>query len=368
MKPINLDKIKYKIALNYINILIYLLFFQLWVQPYMYTNYSYMYTEFNNMFFLYNFIANILNTSIFGFLILLKKKSINYFLYSLITYSIFLILFIDNIEIYLFTISILAFDIAINILRLQNKDKWIIIFTLLNILLVSYLITIVNPYLAYGVVNIVFFTVLFFITEKGTFSNIKIDYSYKLFSSILLSIFNNIIKISDRYADKVIFLALNITNQYEILPLIIVSGLIVMPMQLVSKILMSTHTRISLDLNNKMIFLIIFTIMTTAIIILQILKIKYNIDILNDYLISFILILLYKFLNSYNIFIYSSNYERSSVNIYTIILFLIFTFVFIYLIFSHTLVSANTYFIILVVYFIILTFLQKVRSTKILYD
>jgi hypothetical protein len=353
LRKIDLNQLKYKIGLNYINIAIYLLFFQLVVQPFLYNNYSDLYLEFNNYFFIFNFIANIINTSIFGVLVLIKSKSIKYFLYSLTFYSLLIIFFYD-VQIALFAISILMFDIVINIFRLLNKDKHIISYTILNILMISLLIFFLNPYMAYVVSNIFFFSIMLIFLKKENISIKRIERSSFTNKKILFSIINNAIKLSDRYSDKILFLSLNITNKSEILPLIIVGGLVVMPIQLVSKILMSTQSKI----NIKITTIYILPVFTIIIILYYILKIKYNINILDSYLLTFILIILYKFLNAYNIIKYSSSYNTNAFNTKTIYLFCIFASIFFYLILNNISLSANLFFVILLLYFIALTFVQ----------
>ena len=298
---------------------------QLLIFPKVFHDYSNIYASFMQDFYNYSIAAIILNTIAFY---QYKKYNTNYLLFFIffILFVLYLVSFTNNIQIVIFSTSIFFYEIVKNILRIQNKDIVLGILFPLNMLLIYLSLHFSNPYLAHIYVNSILSLSVFFYYKMYLVTFVKIPVKQVFYNSLDI-----VLNVLNKDLDKILILNLLINKDNNTLTFIIVFGLILMPIQLLGKYLV-TDEKYNMLFNLKKLsaFVVILSIFS-SIASIFIVDYLYHIDISN-YTNIIILIILTKMIYSVGYLLFSKQENEFNINLISIkfvLLFILFLVVYI---------------------------------------
>lgn len=318
---------------------------QLLIFPKVFHDYSSIYASFMQDFYNYSIASIILNTIAFY---QYKKYNTNYLLFFIFFtfFIIYLVLFTNNIQVIIFGISIFFYEIIKNILRIQNKDIVLGILFPLNIFLIYLSLNFTNPYLAHIYINSILSLSVFFYYKMYSISFVKIPIKQVFYNSLEI-----VLNILNKDLDKILVLNFLINTENNTLTFIIVFGLILMPIQLLGKYIVTDQRYNTLfSLKKVSIFVVILSIFS-SIASIFIIDYLYHIDISN-YTNIIILIILTKIIYSIGYLLFSkqeNEFDIKLISIKFILLFILFLSV--YIINSSLEVLLWCYFIYLILFY-----------------
>ncbi|KTF19193.1 hypothetical protein [Pseudoalteromonas sp. 10-33] len=238
-----------KFMFNFTPMILSLLIMQVFILPDLFLTSKSEYLFFNFLLYSALLYIHIFNTACFNEQAISysgngqKIDILSFFVFFLIYFFIcvlYSVLQDSSFSIFIFLILLYPVDFCVNALRLVEKDK--AIGMLLTIQAVSFYIlyttSAINVFDSYTVANLITFIVFLFIVDYKKFNASSFVFSLKRFSFFL----SVSIPTLNRYLDKVfvlVFLALSL--KASIYPYLALSGLILLPLSVASKVLMRSY-------------------------------------------------------------------------------------------------------------------------------
>lgn len=284
---------------------------QLLIFPKIFHDYSEIYTTFLQHYYNYSITAILLNTIAFY---QYKKYDTNYLLFFIffIFFILYLILFNNDVNIIIFGISIFFYEIIKNILRIKNQDLVLGIIFPLNMLLIYVSLNFSNPYIAHIYINSILSLGIFFYYKVYVFTIVKIPIKKVFYNSLEI-----ILNILNKDLDKILVLNFLLYKESNTLTFIIVFGLILMPIQLLGKYIV-TEDRYKMLFNIKKItFFVLILAVISSVVSIIIIKYLYHIDV-GNYTSIIILIIITKVVYSIGYLLFSKQENEFNIQLVVI--------------------------------------------------
>ena len=247
---------------------------QLLIFPKIFHDYSTIYAEFMKDFYNYSIASIVLNTIAIYQNVKFKNNYILFYLFYLF-YALILYFSTNNIHIIFFALSIYIFEIVKSILRVQKNDLLVGIIFPLQMLLIYIFLNKNTPYLVYGYINIILSLPLLIYYKMLTIKIIKIQIQKFFIASLEI-----IVNILNKDLDKILILNFLAVKDNNILTFIVVFGLMLMPIQLLGKYLV-TDTQYNAVFNlSKIIKFTVILSFFSSLVSLYLIDMLYHIDAL----------------------------------------------------------------------------------------
>ncbi|HHI5411138.1 TPA: hypothetical protein ACPXMY_002599 [Vibrio metoecus] len=307
------------VVLNFASVIISLAVVQLVFQPLLYEKNQSLYQQFNADFYYVMLLASVLNTMAYNCSITFGKAinndglKINTY-YSVIAFSLFVVcIFIQfamGVEIVIFSIILYLIDACIGYLRAE-KDSSILIFVIIfnSLIATVYFVVFNRPYEAFIVAGSL--TLVLFGCYECYFRERLNVYYFKCFNFIKdkgLAILYSGVPTFNRYFDKIIVLFLfSKADVKAILPLIMISGLVSFPLNILSKIAMREKKRsfnFLFDVKYLLVALLLLMAVLSGIMVVAYFIYGFNLDDKFNWSVALV-ITLAKFCNVFETLVYS---------------------------------------------------------------
>ncbi|SKA13858.1 Uncharacterised protein [Vibrio cincinnatiensis] len=307
------------VVLNFASVIISLAVIQLVFQPILYETNQSLYQQFNADFYYVMLLASVLNTMAYNCSITFGKAinndglKINTY-YYIIAFSLFIacifIQFAMGVEMVLFSIILYLIDACIGYLRAE-KDSFILIFVIIfnSLIATVYFVVFNRPYEAYIVAGSL--TLVLFGCYECYFRERLNVYYLKSFNFIKdkgLAILYSGVPTFNRYFDKIIVLFLfSKADVKAILPLIMISGLVSFPLNILSKIAMREKKRsfnFLFDVKYLLVAFLLLMAVLSGIMVMAYFTYGFNLDDKFNWFMALV-ITLAKFCNVFETLVYS---------------------------------------------------------------
>ena len=324
-KEINL---KSKLIYSYLNVIVFLIFFQLYFQPELYSVSKEVYANFNKTYYLVSFIVITVNSTLFNFVVSSNKEN-SVFIILISPLLVLISIFIFNVEQALLIMSIVMYDCTVNINRIFERDDKIVLNTFLSSIVCVILYWYADFSLDMSFVIALFVSILISYKElylcMKYINFVKLTKSLKsiFYKSSILTVTKNV----ERSGDKIIINYLGLS--LGLLPILNLSGLILMPVQTISKVLMTNEIKNPFSgkfnkLTTIFIFVFIYCVLFSLVVFLS--EKLYGLPY-SETAFYVSIVIFYKIVSSVDVLLYS-RYIRSIVpNIKGSVYFIILLFV-----------------------------------------